>query len=145
MSEELEAHVRRLEDLAEIHQLFVDYGAHLDAGDYAAYAELFAVDGEVKLGPIGRAKGRAEIRALMERALDGLAGSSFHIISSPRVTIDGDRANSRVMWSVIQRDTEGRPKLNMVGSHVDELVREDGRWRFRSRSGRIDLPATFGG
>ncbi|NDD97339.1 MAG: nuclear transport factor 2 family protein, partial [Actinobacteria bacterium] len=33
MSDSLEPRLRRLEDLTEIHQLFVDYGAALDAGD----------------------------------------------------------------------------------------------------------------
>lgn len=78
--------VRRLghlEDLAQIHQLFVDYGHFLDAGDFASYADLFAADGIVKLGPMGSATGREEIRALMERALAGTAGSSYHVISSP--------------------------------------------------------------
>jgi ketosteroid isomerase-like protein len=61
----IEARLQRLEDLQEITQLFIDYGEHLDAGDFAAYARLFAEDGEVLLGPMGRATGRSEIEALM--------------------------------------------------------------------------------
>ena len=81
---QLEACLRRLEDLQAIHQLFIDYGEHLDAGDFDAYAELFAEDGEVLLGPIGRAKGRAEIKALMTSTLADKVGATYHIISSPR-------------------------------------------------------------
>ena len=45
------------------------------------------------LGPLGRAKGRAEIKDLMATALADKVGTTFHIISSPRVTLDGDRAH----------------------------------------------------
>ncbi len=69
----------------EIHQLLVDYGHHLDAGDLDAYAELFADDGELLLGPVARASGRAEIKAVMSKALAGASGNSYHVITSPRV------------------------------------------------------------
>ena len=102
---DLEGRLRRLEDLAAINQLFIDYGAHLDAHDFDAYAELFDEDGEVLLGPLGRAKGPADIKALMERAMGATGGQSFHVVSSPVVTLQGDRAEARVMWTVISRWT----------------------------------------
>ena len=66
---ELAQRVQRLEDLMAIHQLFIDYGRYLDAGDVDAYASLFAEDGEVMLGPLGRARGPAAIKELMGKAL----------------------------------------------------------------------------
>lgn len=143
MTEELAARVQRLEDIMAIHQLFIDYGHALDAGDFDAYADLFAEDGEVLLGPMGRARGREEIKALMTKALSGGVGSSFHIISSPQVQLDGDRASSQVMWSVVARDDNGRPSLTMIGHHRDDLVRENGRWKFARRRGFIDIPAAL--
>jgi hypothetical protein len=134
-----EARLRRLEDLEEIRQLFVDYGFFLDRGDYAAYAQLFSEDGELKLGPIGRAQGRQEIEAMMARV--GGAGASLHLITSPMVTLDGDQAAAQVMWTVINRAEDGTPFLGMVGHHEDELVREAGRWRFRSRRGFVEIPS----
>ena len=102
---DVEARVRRLEDLAAINQLFVDYGAHLDAHDFDAYSTLFAEDGEVLLGPLGRAKGPQAIKALMEKTMSGSGpGGSFHIVSNPVVTLEGDQASTQVMWTVIQRD-----------------------------------------
>ena len=142
-NQELEARLRRLEDLAEIQQLFIDYGRHLDRGDFAAYAALFAEDAELLLGPVARAKGRAEIEAVMTKALAGQVGSSLHIISSPIIQLDGDRATAEVMWTALQREGEGRPVVSMVGRHLDDLVREDGRWRFRRRRGVIDIPSTY--
>jgi uncharacterized protein (TIGR02246 family) len=143
MTDELSARVQRLEDLLEIHQLFVDYGLALDAGDFDAYAELFADDGEVLLGPMGRARGRDEIKALMTKTLSGGIGSSFHIISSPQVQLEGDTATSQVMWSVVNRDDADGAALAMIGRHRDDLVRESGRWKFARRRGYVDLPSAL--
>ena len=141
---DLAARLQRLEDLLEIHQLFIDYGRCLDAGDFDGYAALFARDGELMLGPLGRAKGRDEIKAMMSKTLSGQDGSSFHIISSPQVQLDGDRASSEVMWTALARDESGHPRLTMLGRHRDDLVREDGRWRFARRRGLVDIPSALG-
>ncbi len=140
MADDLTKRLQRLEDLQAIQQLFIDYGPHLDAGDVEAYADLFGDDGEVLLGPLGRATGREAIAALMTRALEGLQGSSFHLITSPMIDLDGDRATATVMWTVIARSATGAPELTMLGRHHDELVRDGERWRFARRRGEIDLP-----
>lgn len=133
--------LRRLEDLEEIRQLFVDYGRHLDAGDVEAYADLFADDGEVLLGPIGRAKGRAAIVQLMTKVKARAQTASFHLVTNPVVRLDGDRATGEVLWTVIKPDASGKLEVAMFGRHVDELVRERGRWKISKRRGRIDVPA----
>lgn len=136
-----DARVRRLEDLEEIRQLFVDYGRHLDAGDVEAYAALFADDGEVLLGPIGRAKGRAAIVELMTAVRARARTPSFHLVTNPTIRLDGDRATAEVLWTVIRPGADGRLEVAMFGRHEDDLVRERGRWRFLRRRGRVDVPA----
>lgn len=143
MSAELEARLQRVEDLLEIHQLFVDYGRYLDAGDFAGYASLFADEGETLLGPMGRAKGPAEIEAFMTRMLAADVGKTFHLITSPTVDLHGDEATSDVMWTVLERADDGTPRVSMLGRHRDRLVRERGRWRFLRREGLLHLPATL--
>lgn len=142
-SQRLEERSQRLEDRDAIHQLFVDYGRYLDAGDIDRYADCFATDAEVLLGPMGRARGRDHIRRLMSAMLTGRVGANYHIISSPQVSLDGDRATSEVMWTVISRDADGKPKLTSMGRHVDDLVREDGTWKIARRRGLVDLPQRF--
>ncbi|HUZ10654.1 MAG TPA: nuclear transport factor 2 family protein [Acidimicrobiales bacterium] len=139
----LEQRLGRLEDLQAIHQLFIDYGHHLDSGDFASYAELFADEGEIMLGPMGRAKGRSEIEALMTKTLGGRPGQSFHLITSPVVELNGDRATSEVMWTVLSRGDGGPPVVTMLGRHKDDLVREGGRWKFLRRRGFVDIPSTY--
>lgn len=143
MSDDLERRLRRLEDLTEIHQLFVDYGRALDDGDVARYASLFAATGRIDLGPIGRAEGPDAIEAMMATALEGLVGTSFHLVTSPQVTIDGDGATATVMWTVIQRDARDEPRVTMIGRHHDRLVREGGRWLIAERRGTIDVPSRY--
>ena len=144
MSGGLDARLRRLEDNFAIQQLFIDYGLALDAGDFSTYAQVFAENGELHLGPIGTAVGRTEIEALMARTMEGRVGTSFHIVSSPQIHFDDDdHATSQVMWTVVHRQENGEPKLTMMGRHVDRLVRESGSWKIASRRGLIDLPSTY--
>ena len=38
---------------------------------------------------------------------------------------------------------DNAPVITGVGRHFDELVREDGRWRFARRKGHADIPAVM--
>lgn len=143
MDSELKQRVQRSEDTLAIQQLFNRYASYLDAGQFDHYAALFSIDGEVKLGPLGRAKGRAEIEALMRRNLEANVGQSYHIISNPIVELAGDTATSEVMWTVILRAEGDRPVLGMIGRHRDELIREEGEWRFKLRAGFVDIPSAM--
>ena len=144
MADEMQAmaaRLRELEDREEIRQLYVDYGRHLDAGDMAAYASLFARDGKVRIGGIMRADGPDEIEAGARKIStvgpDG-ARNAAHVIGAPTIELDGDRATGEAVWVAILRSSSGPPTVS-VGRHVDQLVREDGRWRFAERKGFLDV------
>jgi len=139
----LEARVRKLEDLLAIHELFIAYGRYLDAGDVASYAKLYAEDGELMLGPMGRAKGRHEIEAMMSRTLSGGTGQSYHLITGPMVALDGDSATAEVMWTGLRRGADEEPVLSMTGRHRDELVRTSEGWKFQRRRGYVDIPKSL--
>ena len=141
----VEDRLQRLEDLEQIRQLFIDYGHYLDNGDFASYGKLFADEGEILLGPVGRAKGPAAIQALMDGNLAGRIGSSYHLIANPIINLDGDRATTDVSWAVITCGPEGQSVLSMFGRHRDVLVRERGHWRFLRREGLIDIPSKYRG
>ena len=143
MSDALEARLRRLEDLQAITQLFTDYGRYLDAGDFESYSKLFAEDGEVLLGPMGRATGPDAIKALMIEQLASQVGESYHLISSPMIVLNGDEATSSTMWTVMHRSESGTPHVTMLGRHEDVLVRTADGWRFKKRRGFVDLPSVM--
>lgn len=137
---DIEERVRRLEDLAEIQQLCVDYGRFLDRGEFASYAQLFCEDGELAIGGAPPVKGREAIRTSMEQSLGGRIGESAHQIGTASVEFDGDGATSEIQWTVLAPDAAGGLSPMALGHHIDELAREDGRWRFRRREIRFEVP-----
>ena len=141
MADDVHGCLHRLEDPEEIRQPFIDYGHHLDAGGVDAYGRLFAEDGELLLGPIGRARGPRAIAKLMAKVLACASTRSFHLVTNPIIRLDGDRATGEVLWTVIRPDADGKLVVAMFGRHHDELVRERGRWLFLRRRGQIDVPA----
>jgi hypothetical protein len=84
MNDRIEARLRHLEDLASIHQLFIDYGLALDAGDFTTYANLFARDGELLLGPMGRATGPRDALS-MARLANRFTSSAAHRCRSTEI------------------------------------------------------------
>jgi len=139
---EILARLQRLEDREEIARLFITYGRFLDDGDAAGYASLFARDGKLRLGGVMRADGREAIAEAAGKLLQYLAQStrkSYHVIASPDIEIDGDRATGECVWVAVSGEPGEAPSLSSMGRHRDELVREDGRGRIASRKGLLDL------
>ena len=134
--------LRRLEDLEEIRQLYIEYGRRLDGGDAAGYAALFSRDAKLRLGPVMRGDGRAQIERAVTRLLKSMesADRSVHVIGTPTIDLQGDTASGESVWVAYSQPSAGAPDV-MVGRHVDQLVREEGRWRFALRRGLLDIGA----
>ena len=121
MTDSIEARLQRLEDLQAINQLFIDYGEHLDAGDFDAYAELFAEDGEVLLGDIILAHGVCVAEAaergisVEDHAMHLMVHGTLHLLGYDH--IDDDEAEG---MEQIERDT-----LAALGLHDPYLITED--------------------
>jgi uncharacterized protein (TIGR02246 family) len=138
----LEARLRRVEDRDAIQQLFMRYRECLDEKDFSGYAGLFAEDGEfVAAG--GTAKGRAGIEELVDgmrgSLLTATVGDDLHVVVNPEISVDGDRATARSTWIYLVRGADAEPSLCKVGHYEDELVREDGEWRFARRFAPMDM------
>lgn len=138
--------LRRLEDLEQIRRLFTEYKMALDRQDFAAYADLFAADGEFVAGP-GVAKGRAAIREMVEAMpasglLASAPGDDYHVMVNPLIELDPadpDRARAELTWLYVVTGEDGGPKLAKLGHYNDTLVREGGRWRFLRREAPADI------
>jgi uncharacterized protein (TIGR02246 family) len=139
----LEQRLRRLEDREEIRALMKAYAKHLDARDFAAYAALFARDGEWA-GASGRARTPAKIQAMLEERIpprvEAPGETHFHLVADPAIELDGDRASALTTWALIVRGPDDSPVVRFYGRYVDQLVREDGRWRFALRETFTDVP-----
>jgi uncharacterized protein (TIGR02246 family) len=132
--------LRALEDREEIRLLLLDYGRHLDSRDFKAYASLFAADGEW-VGGFGTVKGPAAIQAFMEKNL-GTApnrANNYHLLSNVVIAVQGDTATAWSRWAFIVPEANGA-RVAQAGRYDDTLVRENGRWRFKTRVASNDTP-----
>jgi uncharacterized protein (TIGR02246 family) len=138
----LEARVQRLEDLQAITQLLVDYGELLDQRDLDGFAALWDEDAEFTMSTGRASTGRAAIRAMLADVMAQSPKAAMHIETNPRVTLDGDRATSTIMYAVAFTQDDGLARVTMLGHHHDELVRTADGWRIKRRRNVVDLPET---
>lgn len=140
----LEDRIRQLEDERDIRNLLVEYGRLLDALDYHGYAQLFASDGEW-IGGLGHARGPEAIEAMLIDGL-GLAPAGFvnndslHLMTNFQIRVAGDRATAVSKLLYMVKDAGGAPSPARAGNYLDELIREDGRWKFLRRVVMGDIP-----
>jgi hypothetical protein len=135
-ADNLEARLRRLEDLEQIRELFAAYQKALDSRDFAGYSMLFAPDGE-----FAGVRGRAAIEAFVERIMGPESGRDFHVLANPVIDFESpDRARAQLTWMFITRGDSGEPAVARLGHYEDVLVRRGDAWLFLSRSAPSDLP-----
>lgn len=128
----VEQRLKQFEDKAEIERLLLDYGRHLDARDFGAYAALFASDGEW-VGGFGKVAGPAGIKTFMEKAMPGRnTARNYHLLSNFVVSVEGDTATAWSRWAFVVPGPQGAV-ISQAGRYDDTLVRENGRWRFKRR------------
>ena len=143
----LESRLKQFEDKAEIERLLLDYGRHLDARDFGAYAALFAKDGEW-VGGFGTVAGPPNIKTFMEKAMPGAnTAQNYHLLSNFVIAVQGDTATAWSRWAFVVPSREGGgAAISQAGRYDDTLVRENGRWRFKRRTASNDTgrpqPAT---
>jgi hypothetical protein len=78
----LSERLQHLEDLEEIRRLYIAYGRHLDDGNVAAYVALFSRDAKLRLGPVMRADGSAEIESAVTALLKSTSSARHRSTSA---------------------------------------------------------------
>jgi uncharacterized protein (TIGR02246 family) len=119
------------------------YDRALDSFNADAYVALYTEDGS-----FGQVKGREALYKMMtgftapRPAASGAASAAKpklqHATSNDWVEFTGpDSARSHYSWQTYALSATGKlddpPKLLAAGNGVDEVVRQDGQWLFRSR------------
>lgn len=140
----LEQRLRALEAERDIRALISRYGQCLDARDHRGLAALFARDGRWS-GRMGDAQGPQAIEAMLIEAFgptpdDFRNTRNFHLMGNTVVEVSGDTAVARSRLVYFARDAAARPAPMLAGRYHDELVREDGQWRFSFRQVIGDIP-----
>jgi 3-phenylpropionate/cinnamic acid dioxygenase small subunit len=123
-----------VEDKDAIRELLAEYCFRLDDGRFADMAALFTEDGTWDTA-FGKAVGRVAIAELAQ-SLRERAGAArpraVHLVTNGVITLDGERAQVRSNWMVMQNSREG-PTIGSGGAYLDEIAKERGHWLFRYR------------
>ena len=127
---DLEARVKRLEDLHEIGQLRAHYCQYLDDGRWDDLADLFTEDGSF-VG-LSTATGREALRTFFADLQTGPLTAWWNFISTETFQLDGYRATGET-WLDQPCVVDGLPHI-AAGRYADRMRRcPDGRWRFDER------------
>jgi uncharacterized protein (TIGR02246 family) len=133
----IEQRLQHMEDLEQIRDLLVAYGIAFDKRDYGGYGNLFAKDGVWVGGAQGAQSytGPAAITAFVEKVYQPTVfPGSYHIMSSFDVDITGpDTATAKSRWTFVVHGVHNEPQIFRGGYYDDQLVREDGSWKFKRR------------
>jgi hypothetical protein len=138
---DLERRVRRLEDELEITQLLMAYGPAVDSGTADAVAELWAEDGSYEFqrdqpALYGREGLAAMVRGRGHQA--HLQRGCAHVITAPRVIVDGDSAVALCYSLMHHHDPEtGTFQVSRVSANRWDLVRTGDGWRVARRTNRL--------
>lgn len=129
------ARLRELEDRESIRLVLRDYGKLLDERRFEEFGKLWTADGEYVAGPTTH--GPKEIGEGLRRQFSnnslGLAEPNFHVLFNERIELHGDRATSTSQSFFVAPGPDGAPRLVLMASYDDVLVRTPDGWRFQKR------------
>lgn len=139
---DIEARLRRLEDIHEIETLKARYAHYANvgegSGDVEKFVALFTEDGVWDLrGKVLR--GRAEIAAHLTH-VGTLGYVGLHFALNPRLEVEGDRA--RGLWDLAFPviPPGATTPITVCGYYEDQLWRTPQGWRFTSVKYRVSEP-----
>lgn len=140
---DLDARLGRIEDELAVRRVLHDYGYHLDNGDWASYASLFAEKGRWE-GGLGAAVGPEAIERMLEESLGSSRESSelhetLHLMTNPRIDIDADGVSSVSKYTFVVTGGDESPELRIHAHYRDRLVEEDGEWKILERNVHHDI------
>ena len=124
------------------------YCHYFDRADFENWLDLFTEDGAFELiGRSGSHNGKAALRAFTERipVKDGTT-QMMHIVSNEVIDFDSDTAgqtdlsSARAMsYILVVRPDGARPLASwLAGRYEDHLLKQDGKWRFKTRRVHFD-------
>jgi uncharacterized protein (TIGR02246 family) len=131
-----QTHRLTAEDRLDIMDLIARYASTLDAGDLDGYVNNFAPDGVLFERHNGREQIRAYVASLMREGRAGPLPSGDvayrHFVGSPTINGSEDRAtvHSYLLW--VSMGSE--PPISAAAEYLDECVKIDGEWLFKTRT-----------
>ncbi|MBS1699052.1 MAG: nuclear transport factor 2 family protein [Actinobacteria bacterium] len=136
MSVELERRLRALEDRAEIAELIARYGPAVDAGDGERAAALWAPEGTYQFDDTVLDADGVRTLVHYDTHVEYMRRGCGHVLSAPRIEIDGDTATA-VTHSVVLVHDGDRWVAERVSANRWELRRLPEGWRVQRRLNRL--------
>jgi ketosteroid isomerase-like protein len=132
----LETRLGELEDRLAITDVLYQYATGLDSRDWDVLRDCFTDDGVCDFLEFGGVnEGKDAIVKLCSGVLSGL-DSSQHLIGNPRVSLDGDRAESTCYFQAQHALTSpaGGNTYLVGGRYEDRLRRTEDGWKIEHRT-----------
>lgn len=107
--------------------------------DIEGLVDLFSLDGAFEEPSLGRVEGKSKLLEVYRRALNALTPKPFihnHVI----LTLKGELATGACYVELRAKSKDGGERY-IAGYYDDEYVKENGRWKFRSRKVTLLSPA----
>lgn len=129
---DLEARVRKLEDIEVIKKLKARYWRCVDRKLWEELAECFAEDATADYGPDIKLKGRQAIIEFLKASLGANNVVTSHIGHRPEIEITGESTATAMWWLNDYIIMQPNVKRRGYAFYEDEYVKKDGRWKIKS-------------
>lgn len=148
---DLEQRLRRWEDTEAIKRLKFEYGRLIDeglgSGDDGPFPQpelldQFVDDAVWEADYHGRFEGKEVIRDFLA-GVRGQVTFSLHFMMNPVIRIGESGTEAAARWLSLETLTVQGGAVWLATEYHDELVKEDGRWRFRRVTARIFFMTPF--
>jgi hypothetical protein len=130
----VEQDLQEMVDHFQIRKVLAEYSRGCDRADEPLMASIYAADSWDDHGTV-KAPG-AEFSRIMCAQVKERTESLSHLLGQSLISIDGDSAGAETYFIAVARDTaeDGTPMCNQLGGRfVDQLIRENGRWKVKHR------------
>ena len=133
-----------------IQHLSQQYADGVMQRDADIWGDTFAEEGEWHLNPaMDPVKGRANLKEFWTNVMSGYPWV-LHWVQPGLIEVNGDTATARFYIQENIKDAEGN-QIRVAGVYNDELVRENGEWKFKIRKfhamyrGPVDFSGDWAG
>jgi hypothetical protein len=136
---ELEARIKRLEDIEEIKRLKATYAILCDDGldktkNLNEMLSLYTDDATLDfgLGEGSQFYGKDGLKLFFGEVVPGTLSYCMHMVHNAVIDIDDDKAKGRYYFEAPTTDVNTGKAQWMVGTYYEEYARVDDKWKFTS-------------
>jgi 3-phenylpropionate/cinnamic acid dioxygenase small subunit len=118
----------------EVRRTLALYAHRHDARDVEGYATLFAVNGRF-VSARAEHRGRGAVKEFIADLYRSQPSDrrTKHLCGNSIVDVDGQTASAITDFVAFERLGDGPWQIHTIGQYQDQLIFEDGMWRFAER------------